>query len=346
MSFKMKYKIESRLIPAGTKRRPGTKITGGTPNFGVAHDTGNMGSTAAGNVNYYINSRNSMYASAHTFIDDGAIIECIPATTGAPEKAYHVLYNVTTDNRMYGDDANDKAIGVELCFGSNINFNEAYSRFVWYCAYVSYKFQFSPQRWVGHHILDPGRKTDPVNALKRYGKTYEQLLQDIVAEYNACVGKTSASKPTGSSSASSEKPAASSNASTATHTVSKGETLYGIATKYKTTVAAITALNPGINPNVIKVGDKIAVAGSKTPTTSNTPASKSKAGKRVEAKVDLRYYSKPSWSDKDVSGVVKKGYGFTIVEEVTVSGAKQYKVKNSKGSVFYITASDKYVTVK
>ena len=47
--------------------------------FIVAHDTGNPGSTAAANVKYYERSRNEMSASAHIFVDDKEIVECIPA---------------------------------------------------------------------------------------------------------------------------------------------------------------------------------------------------------------------------------------------------------------------------
>lgn len=187
MTFKMKYTIEKDYIKSGTKRRSGLKIVGGKPKFGVLHDTGNPSSTARGNVNYYKNSANAMEASAHTFVDDKHIIECIPMTTGTPEKAWHVIYNVTTDNQMFGGDANDIAVGIELCFGNNINFEEAYKRYVWYSAYCAYKFGFNPNNFVGHHILDPKRKTDPVNALKRYGKTYDQLLKDIVKEYYECL---------------------------------------------------------------------------------------------------------------------------------------------------------------
>ncbi|MEB4894900.1 N-acetylmuramoyl-L-alanine amidase [Bacillus thuringiensis] len=70
-------------------------------------------------------------------------------------------------------------------------------------------------------------------------------------------------------------------------------------------------------------------------------------GKRVVSKVnDLRFYSKPSWLDRDVAGTVDKGLGFTIIDKVSVNGSQQYKVKNSRGNVFYITASSYYVEIK
>ncbi|PEA88287.1 N-acetylmuramoyl-L-alanine amidase [Bacillus thuringiensis] len=75
--------------------------------------------------------------------------------------------------------------------------------------------------------------------------------------------------------------------------------------------------------------------------------SSSVAGKRVESKVnDLNYRNRPTWSSADVVGTVDVGYGFTIDEKVMVDGSPQYKVHNSKGQIFYITASEAYVRVK
>ncbi|MGX5633235.1 N-acetylmuramoyl-L-alanine amidase [Bacillus thuringiensis] len=75
--------------------------------------------------------------------------------------------------------------------------------------------------------------------------------------------------------------------------------------------------------------------------------SSSVESKRVVSKVnDLRFYSKPSWLDRDVAGTVDEGLGFTIEAKVGVDGSPQYKVHNSKKETFYITASEAYVTVK
>lgn len=186
MGFKMKYNIEQRFLTSGTKRRPGLDIR--KVRFMVAHDTGNPGSTASGNVNYYQNSRNEMSASAQLFVDDERIIECIPFLTASPEKAWHVLYNVTTDNNMFGCDANDAAGGVELCYGGKINMAEAYKRYIWVLAYSCYKYGLNPATMItGHYILDPARKTDPKGALALMGKDFNQLIRDVVAEYNNCV---------------------------------------------------------------------------------------------------------------------------------------------------------------
>ncbi|MEK9549421.1 N-acetylmuramoyl-L-alanine amidase [Bacillus thuringiensis] len=70
-------------------------------------------------------------------------------------------------------------------------------------------------------------------------------------------------------------------------------------------------------------------------------------GKRVVSKVNnLRFYDAPSWQDKDVAGSVDVGLGFNIDAKVTVNGSPQYKVHNSRGTTFYVTANDAYVYVK
>jgi len=186
MKFKQKYEIIQQFLPINTKRRSGKKMNKVV--FIVCHDTGNKNSTAKGNVKYYIDSANEDSASAHLFVDDKEIIECIPIFQKC-EKAWHVLYNKPKDNELYGVNANDGAIGVEYCFGDNINADEAYKRYVWVLAYICYYFGLNPvTSLVGHMILDPERKSDPRNGLGCSGRTYEQLLKDVVKEYKECVG--------------------------------------------------------------------------------------------------------------------------------------------------------------
>ncbi|MBK1995003.1 N-acetylmuramoyl-L-alanine amidase [Listeria ivanovii subsp. londoniensis] len=88
--------------------------------------------------------------------------------------------------------------------------------------------------------------------------------------------------------------------------------------------------------------------GSSTKTPSKPATNNTYKNKKLASKVNgLRFYNKPSWSDKDVVGTVTKGIGFpTVVSKVKVGTAYQYKVKNSKGATYYITASDKYVQLR
>jgi N-acetylmuramoyl-L-alanine amidase len=187
MPFQEKYTVAQKLIRKPSKRRPG--LASNKIRFIVAHDTGNKNSTAAGNVNYYTSTPDKESRSAHIFVDDKQIIECIPALTDVPEKAWHVLYSVPKDNELYGVNANDAAIGVEYCFGNNIDADKAYAKYVWVLAKLCYTFQLNPSKdVVGHFFLDPSRRDDPVNALAFSRRTYDQLLKDVVAEYNECVG--------------------------------------------------------------------------------------------------------------------------------------------------------------
>ncbi len=194
----MRYQIATSYLPKPSKRRSGIAMSPGVK-FIVAHDTGNPNSTSQGNVAYYERSRNDESASAHLFVDDKQIIECIPALEGSPpEKAWHVLYKVPTDNQLFGYNANDAAIGVEYCYGEKIDADEAYRRYVWVIAYACAKFGLDPSRSVvGHFFLDPHRKTDPVTGLAHGRRTYDQLLRDVVSEYVACTaGDGAPSQPT------------------------------------------------------------------------------------------------------------------------------------------------------
>ncbi|MBG9497428.1 N-acetylmuramoyl-L-alanine amidase [Bacillus thuringiensis] len=70
-------------------------------------------------------------------------------------------------------------------------------------------------------------------------------------------------------------------------------------------------------------------------------------GKRVISKVDnLRFYYSPSWQDKDVAGTVDEGEGFIMDKKVSLNGFPQYRVHNSKGRTYYVTANAAYVYVK
>ena len=185
MGFKMKYDIETKLLPLNTKRRSGYKINKFI--FQTLHDTGNINSTAYGNVNYYINSANETSASAHEFVDDKHIVMCIPCYTNS-EKAWHVMYGKPKDNEMFGDDANDVAIGVELCyFKDKERTLEAYKRYIWLIAYNAYYHKINIGALAGHFILDPERKVDPMSALNILNKTYNDLLNDIRKEYYECL---------------------------------------------------------------------------------------------------------------------------------------------------------------
>ncbi|AXY77457.1 amidase [Paraflavitalea soli] len=198
-TFNEKFIVIPRYLPVPSRRRAGTPIQ--KVRFLVAHDTGNPGSTAANNIQFYINTAKTVEpaktASAHLFVDDKEILECVPALTASAEKAFHVLKKVTKDNELYGINANDGAIGVEYCYGGAINADKAYEKFVWTLAKLCFVYNLNPAKdIVGHFFLDPARKTDPVTGLARSRRTYEQLLRDVAAEFETCTGNAPAGPTT------------------------------------------------------------------------------------------------------------------------------------------------------
>lgn len=50
------------------------------------------------------------------------------------------------------------------------------------------------------------------------------------------------------------------------YSIKSGDTLYLLARRYNTTVEAIMAINPGINPNNLQIGQVICIPGGSTPT--------------------------------------------------------------------------------
>ncbi|HEY5865496.1 MAG TPA: peptidoglycan recognition family protein [Candidatus Tectomicrobia bacterium] len=184
MSLIQKYQITPRYLTGPSRRRPRVPLSPGAK-FLVAHDTGNPGSRAAQNVAYYERTRNEQEASAHIFVDDREILECIPALTAAAEKAHHVRNSVARDNQLFGFNANDAAIAVEYCFGGPINADAAYDKYVWVLARLCHEFDLDPRTLiVGHFFLDPTRRTDPTTGLASSRRTYDQLLRDVAADYD------------------------------------------------------------------------------------------------------------------------------------------------------------------
>ena len=192
-----RYEITQHLIPSPSRRRRGVLMNPGV-RFLVAHDTGNPGSSAMQNARYFASTPNpplDKISSAHLFVDDRQIVESVPAISMA-EKASHVLKNLAGDNQLYGYDANDAAIGIEYCYGSQINSDEAYRRYVHVLAWLCRRYELDPGRHItGHFILDPRRRSDPVTGLAHSRRSYEQLLRDVAAEFVGSGGSMPAASP-------------------------------------------------------------------------------------------------------------------------------------------------------
>lgn len=171
--------ITQKYLPVPSLRRSGLKLSG--VKYIVCHDTANDGATALNNVNYYINSANDSTidpASAHAFVDAIGVIECVPLD----EKAWHVRYNAGIAPNVAGSFANDCSIGVELCYSTKGLFDSkiAYNNYVEYIRGLCVKYGLDPRKClVAHATLDPTRRTDPINAFGKIGKTWEMFINDV-----------------------------------------------------------------------------------------------------------------------------------------------------------------------
>lgn len=233
--IKNKYSINREYV---TSKKSRTYQKAPRRDFLVAHDTGNPGSTARGNRAYF-NSENKVSSSAHTFIDDKEILEIIPLD----EKAWHVMYNRPEDNILFGGDSNDVGIGTELCYGGKIDFDKAYDMYIWYHAYLCKKYKLNPlTKIVGHYKLDPARRSDPINAFSKYGKTWGGFIADVMTYYNNWEG--------------SKTPAPNNDVYGTSYIVEKGDTLYSIGRRFNVSVSNLKSWN-NLKSDTIHPGDKL-----------------------------------------------------------------------------------------
>lgn len=172
----MRY-IKDHLPVKVGGRRSGIKLLG--VKFVTVHDTGNINSTARNNADYYTRTAAGNQQSAHVFVDDVEAIELVPLN----EKAWHVRYDVPIDNQRYGDDANDISISIEMCyFTDKARTMKAYENYVRIIAGWLKTYKLNIRDIAGHFELDPARRTDPVNAFRTIGITWDEFLKDVTAE--------------------------------------------------------------------------------------------------------------------------------------------------------------------
>lgn len=172
----MQYKKEHLPIHR-LGRRSGQRLL--RVGFIVAHDVGNPNSTARNNRDFYTRTAADAQQSAHVFVDDIEAIELVPLN----EKAWHVRYDVPADNQRFGDDANDIAISIEMCyFTDKERTKKAYANYVKIIAGWIKTYKLDVLDVVGHYELDPSRRTDPINAFKTFGKTWDGFVSDLEKE--------------------------------------------------------------------------------------------------------------------------------------------------------------------
>ncbi|MDA1874288.1 N-acetylmuramoyl-L-alanine amidase [Bacillus cereus group sp. BY112LC] len=247
-----------------------------------------------------------------------------------------------------GPSANARFVHVELSETSDpIKFKKSYERYVKLLAKILKDRNIHPSvgLWTHKDItykLGGTDHEDPIQYLKSHGVSESQFRNDVLKAYN---GDFVSVKP---------KPQEPSESVTEASGVAyiDGQNV-NLRSGPSTSNDVIRKLQKGESYKVWgKVGNWLNLGGNQWIYNDASyirykEESSSVEGKRVVSKVnDLRFYSIASWADRDVAGTVDGGLGFTIIDKVSVNGSQQYKVKNSRGNVFYITASSYYVNVK
>ncbi|MBJ8042282.1 MULTISPECIES: N-acetylmuramoyl-L-alanine amidase [Bacillus] len=253
-----------------------------------------------------------------------------------------------------GPAANKRFVHVELCETAEYaKFKRSYEKYVKLLAKILKDNKISVEKglWthsdVTHHLGGTDHE-DPIDYLKSHGVSEAQFRADVQRAYNnANVDVSVPDKPS--------KPAEVLTAVTEGIAYIEGYNVNlrkGPGTSY----SKIRQLNKPESYIVWAEKDGWLNLGgdqwikndpSYVKFNKKSTVDSSIVGKRVVSKVNnLRFYDAPSWQDKDVAGSVDADLGFTIDAKVSVNGSPQYKVHNSKGLTFYITASGEYVNVK
>ena len=209
-----------------------------SPTSITIHNTANT-ALARNEVNY-MRGNNNM-TSFHVAIDHLEAVQALPFTRNS----------WAAGDGLYGE-GNRRSIHIEICFSMDNGYSGKYSKrhrqaelnAVEYVAHVLLQYNWNTNRLRQH--WDWSRKDCP-HKMRAWGN-WGRFKNEVASKMNAI------SKP---------KKSAPAPTSSDTYTVKKGDSLWSIAKKHKTTVVNIKKLN-GLSTDVIKVGQKLKVKGKAT----------------------------------------------------------------------------------
>jgi len=254
--------IKNCIIPIGLAR-PGIK----RPSLkGVTiHETGNTGKGAGAisHAEYLQSIAKTHELSWHYCVDDTIITQSIPES--------EVAWCAGDGN----GNGNMRTINIEICINPESNFEKARQNAAELTADILVRNGIKTAKgWVFQHY-DWSGKNCPENIRKK------GLWPDFLNRVQSAIDKkkTPPKPPT--------------IPSETVYTVVKGDTLSGIATKYKTTYQKLAEYNKIADPNKITVGQKIKIPGTSTAPPPST-APKFVVGGKVKIKPGAGKYSRSS----------------------------------------------------
>lgn len=247
-----------------------------------------------------------------------------------------------------GPAANKRFVHVELSETSDpIKFKKSYERYVKLLAKILKDRNIHPRvgLWTHKDItykLGGTDHEDPLQYLKSHGVSESQFRKDVLKAYNGHSVTVEAK---------SQQPSGSVLETTGVAYID-GQNV-NLRSGPSTSNNVIRKLQKGESYKVWgKLGNWLNLGGNQwiyydsSYIRYNSGQDVSVVGKRVESKVDsLNYYNRPTWNKSYAAGTVDRGLGFTAIDKLLVGGSPQYKVKNSRGNVFYITASQHYIQI-
>lgn len=138
----------------------------------VLHETATPGATAQNEFLYF--NGGDRGASAHGFVDWSGYIQTIPYD----EVAWHAGYT-----------ANHKYIGIEMCHATNkADFDKVWDNTVEIVVDLINKCGFSINELTTHNEVSlrwgETDHTDPIGYFKKFGKTFKDFKNDVIAHMN------------------------------------------------------------------------------------------------------------------------------------------------------------------
>jgi N-acetylmuramoyl-L-alanine amidase CwlA len=327
--------------------RPGSSLT--AVRKIILHYTANPGASASNHQRYF-NNLTDRYASAHLFVDKIEAICIIPLN----EVSYQANDGSYRGVEALKPNANFLSVGVEMCQEPDGSFHpDTVTRAVNVCADLCRKFGLSAGDIVRHydvtHKYCPGPYVDNAALFT----AFKNRVGDVLGGGSGG-GTGGTTPPTGGGTPTPTNGVATINGTGVRLRKGPGTGYDVIRTlgqgeQYEVFAEQDGWLCLGGDQWVYNDPSYITYTrGSGGSTGGSTGGSGStNAGKRVVSKVDgLNFYSRPTWDKAYVVGQCNAGEGFTIVTKVPVDDAYQYKVQNSKGATYYITASPTYVEIR